>query len=115
MAKKISARSEGQSGAKSWQSRETWIRGLFMVLFAVIWGIAEVVLLGVVVFQFGSMVLVGKTNERLLGFGKDLARFIYEVTLFFTYNSEDKPFPFGPWPQETARKHKPSGAAKQSA
>jgi len=115
MANSTTARPEGQSGAKTWQSRETWIRGLFMLLFAVIWGIAEVVLLGVTLFQFGSMLLAGKTNQRLLAFGKDLARFIYEVTLFFTYNSEDKPFPFGPWPQETARKRKPSGTAKQSA
>jgi hypothetical protein len=27
-----------------------------------------------------------------------LARYVYNCLLFITYNSDDKPFPFGEWP-----------------
>ena len=80
----------------------TWKRGLYMLLFAFIYGIAELVLFAVVLFQFVSMVLVRKTNDRLLDFSRDLIAFIREIYLFLTYNSDNKPFPFGEWPAEAS-------------
>ena len=77
---------------------DTWIRALYMVLFAVIYNIAEIVLLAVVVLQFVLTLLTGRTNARLLGFGESLSTYVYQIFRFLTYNTEDKPFPFGPWP-----------------
>lgn len=78
--------------------RATWIRGLFMLLFAVIYSLAELVVLAVAVFQFGSMLLTRRPNERLLEFGRSLSIFMYQIISFFTYNTDRKPFPFDVWP-----------------
>ena len=86
---------------KNIKERSTWMRGLYMLLFFIIYGIAEFLLVAVVVFQFISMVVLRKTNDRLRDFGRSLSAFIYEILLFLTYNSEDRPYPFGSWPAQT--------------
>lgn len=80
---------------------EVWVRGLFMVLFALVWGVAEVVVVGVALLQFGWVVATGRRNTRLCEFGESLGRFFYEMTAFFTFRSDEKPFPFSDWPTET--------------
>jgi len=77
----------------------TWLRGLFIIIFAVIYSIAEVLLTAVVVFQFLATLFTGETNARLRAFGLSLAAFIYQIASFVTFNSDEKPFPFGPWPE----------------
>lgn len=77
---------------------EIWIRGFYMLLFAVIYSVAEVVLGAVAVFQFGFVLLTTQRNLPLLNFGASLSRFLYEVLLFLTFNTERKPFPFADWP-----------------
>ncbi len=78
--------------------RGTWLRALYMVLFAVIYNITEIVLLAVVLLQFVLVLLLGESNQRLLAFGKGLSTYVYQIFLFLTYNSEEMPFPFNPWP-----------------
>ena len=78
----------------------TWGRAVFMILFGLIYSVAEIVLAVVVVLQFFFVLLNAETNPRLLAFGKELSNFIYQVFLFLTYNKEDKPFPFADWPSE---------------
>lgn len=80
----------------------TWIRGLYIVIFAVIFSIAEVVLGAVVVFQFLLTLFTGATNARLRAFGLSLAAFLYQIVAFMTFNSDERPFPFGPWPEGVA-------------
>lgn len=77
----------------------TWIRGLYIVIFTVIFSITEVLLAAVVVFQFLATLFTGETNARLRAFGSSLAAFIYQIVTFVTFNSDAKPFPFGPWPE----------------
>ena len=78
--------------------RGTWLRALYMVLFAVIYNVAEIVLVAVVLLQFLLVLLLGESNQRLLAFGKGLSTYVYQIFLFLTYNSEEMPFPFNPWP-----------------
>lgn len=88
-------------------SWESWMRGLYMLLFFLIFRIAEIVIAALAVFQFIATLLTGKTNLNLLTFGQKLSTYIYQIMLFFTYNSEEKPFPFSSWPQglpETQKK-----------
>jgi hypothetical protein len=80
---------------------DTWLRGLFIIIFAVIYGITEVLLSAVVVFQFLATLFTGETNARLRLFGLSLAAYIYQIVTFVTFNSDEKPFPFGPWPEGT--------------
>jgi len=81
-------------------TKATWVRGLYMVLFVVFYSITEILVTVVVVFQFLHVLLTGRQNERLLSFGNSLSIYVYEMMSFFTYNSEEKPFPFGEWPVE---------------
>lgn len=86
----------------------TWLRGLFIIIFAVIYCIAEVLLTAVVVFQFFATLFTGETNARLRHFGLSLAAFIYQIVAFVTFNSDEKPFPFGPWPESLPLVHPPT-------
>ncbi|WP_303907699.1 DUF4389 domain-containing protein [Thiohalomonas denitrificans] len=87
-----------RSFKKNIRSRGAWLRILYMLLFAMIYGVAEVVLGAVVLFQIGASLITGRANQRLRNFGQQLATYLYEIVLFLTYQSEVKPFPFEPWP-----------------
>ena len=80
-------------------SQGTWIRGLYMLLFALIYSIAEIVFTAVAVFQFLTALVTGRPNELLLNFGQSLSTYIYQTIQFFTFNSDEKPYPFSPWPE----------------
>lgn len=78
---------------------KTWMRALYMLLFAVIYAVSEVILTAVVVFQFLLVLFTGKTNSRLLKLGQSLSTFIYQILQFLTFNSEAMPYPYGEWPK----------------
>lgn len=94
---------------------ETWIRGLFILLFAFFLVIARIVTSAVVVIQFLFTVFSGQTNKNLKNFGGSLSRYIYQCLLFITYNSNDKPFPFDEWPEPVVLKEVDEAAEIESA
>ncbi len=81
------------------QKKSTWMRALYMVLFAFIFGVVEIILSVVVVFQFIMSLLTGGTNEQLVKLGQSLGTYLYQITLFLTFNSDDYPYPFNAWPE----------------
>lgn len=96
-------------------AKSTWIKGLFIILFAIFYNIAELVLGVVVILQFLTVLFTGKENSRLLTFGQSLSTFIYQVMRFITFNSEEKPFPFNPWPDgPTADENTPEPVSSAS-
>lgn len=76
----------------------TWKRILFMLLFAFIYSIAEIVVTAVVVLQILFRLFTGQPNDRLLAFGRQVSDYIYQILMFLTFNAEEKPFPFSNWP-----------------
>ena len=80
------------------QSRSTWMRALYMLLFVIVYSIAEIVILAVMLLQLAIVLFTGGTNAQLLRLGQDLSTFVYQIFRFLTFNSEDKPYPFGDWP-----------------
>jgi hypothetical protein len=76
-----------------------WLRGLYMLMFALFYSVAEFVLFAVVVIQFLLKLFTGKNNPRLLMLGQSLATYIYQVLQFLTFNSEYQPYPFNEWPK----------------
>ena len=82
-----------------YKSRNAWVRGLFMLLFIFLMGVAKLVMLIVVVMQFFVVLFTAQTNDNLVRFGKSLSGYQYQIMLFLTYNSEIKPFPVGDWPE----------------
>lgn len=85
------------------RDRGTWLRLFYIVLFAAILNIALAVLAAAVILQFGFMLLTGRSNDNLAHLGRTLARFLADVVLYLTFNTDDRPFPFSEWPTGEAR------------
>lgn len=83
---------------KSLTNLETWKRGLFMVVFAIISGVAKLLVTLVAIFQFITVLFKGQTNETTLPLGQSLSTYIYQITLFLTFNTDEMPFPFKDYP-----------------
>jgi Flp pilus assembly protein TadB len=81
------------------ERRAIWMRGAFMLLFIAIYAVAEAVVAAVAVIQFGWLVFTEERNSRLESFGGSLSRFIYQIVRFWTFGSDQKPFPFSDWPR----------------
>lgn len=77
--------------------RPVWERGLYMLLMAVLWHVAELVLFTVAIVQF-IFALLGGPNERLSAFGGSLSRYVQQVAAYLTFASDALPFPFSDWP-----------------
>ena len=81
------------------KSQSTWMRGLYMLIFAVFYTIAEIVLFAVIIFQFLLKLFTAETNERLLKLSQGISTYIYQILQFLSFNSEYQPYPFGAWPK----------------
>lgn len=80
------------------KDRSAWIRILYMLLFAFIYSIAEMVVFGVAILQIGFRLFTGQPHPQLVSFGEGLSQYVYQMLRFFTFASDTLPFPFGPWP-----------------
>ena len=89
----------------------TWMRGLYILLFALFYSVAELVLFAVVIFQFLLKLFTGDTNPRLLKLGQGLATYIYQIIQYMTFNSDYQPYPFGAWPRGEPKTTKKSSAS----
>ena len=81
------------------KSKATWTRFLFMVICSVLVWLASIVGAVVVVLGFLMVLFTGEVNRELRGVGQSLATYIYENIRFLTFNTDERPFPFGAdWP-----------------
>lgn len=81
-------------------SSKHWLRLLFMVLFALLFQVATLVMWVLVVLQFLFSLITGRDNRNLRAFGASLSTYIHQTLKFLTYVSDEKPFPFSDWPSE---------------
>lgn len=79
-------------------TKEKWLKGLYLILFAFVGYIAWVLTLVISIFQFFCDIFLKSPNKNLLDFGKNLNLYLYEIVRFLSYNTETKPYPFTPWP-----------------
>ncbi|GMR08859.1 MAG: hypothetical protein BMS9Abin26_1868 [Gammaproteobacteria bacterium] len=77
----------------------TWLRVLYMILFALIYWVVEFVIAAIVIFQFVAVLITRKPNDALLGLGQSMSSYVYQILRFLTYNSNRHPYPFAPWPK----------------
>ncbi len=80
---------------KSLLSTQSWIRIGIMVLMVVLnkfvqWGINLIALL-----QAAFVLFKGEKNPQATKIGQQLAQYSFDIMQFLTYNSEERPFPFG--------------------
>lgn len=87
-----------QQESTSTDKRSIWIRGLFMVLMALVYQLCGTLLFIVAVIQFLLALLSDGPNTRLLSFGRNLGSYLGQLARFLSFASEDIPFPFSDWP-----------------
>ncbi|MFQ3197090.1 MAG: hypothetical protein ACI8R9_002368 [Paraglaciecola sp.] len=80
---------------------DTWKRGLFMVVFAIISGVAKLIVTLVAIFQFITLLFKGEANKAVIPFGQNLSTYLYQITLFLTFKTDEMPFPFLDFPDGT--------------
>lgn len=80
------------------KNTDTWIRGVFIIIYGVIFYLLFWILWVVVIFQFLMKVLLGNLNDNLMDFSGGLTRYAYQILQYVTFRSEERPWPFGPWP-----------------
>ena len=78
----------------------TWIHGLFLLLFLIIWGFIKTIIVFVMLFQFIHTLFRNTQNQRLIKLGRILCQYGYQIMLFLTYYTTEKPYPFNDWPSE---------------
>lgn len=91
--------SEGNQGV---ERESILLRILWMVIFAIVWQLAEILLGAVVLLQLGYRLFYGAPNAGLLGFGDSLSQYLAQIGRFGTFNSDEKPWPFADWPTAQA-------------
>ncbi|MCW8847511.1 MAG: DUF4389 domain-containing protein [Sedimenticola sp.] len=77
-----------------------WYRGLYMLLFLIVMGIAKGVVFVVAVVQFILVAVNKSPNEPLMKFGQGLSTYLYDINQYLVFNTERKPFPFDDWKSE---------------
>jgi len=88
-----------QDGEQDGKRRAVWLRGGYMLLFLVAFGIAQSLLALISVVQFVTLLIAGRANDYLADFGRGLAMWLAETCGFLTCATERRPFPFAPWPR----------------
>jgi len=77
---------------------DTWMRGLFILIFGVIFYFLIGIVWLLVIFQFITKVVTGNLNAQLEKFSGGLTQYALQILNYVTYQSEERPFPFSPLP-----------------
>ena len=81
------------------KSKSIWLRLFFMLVVALLYSISRIVVTAVVLVQFFWVLLTGEANEKLRVFGQSLSTYTYQIVMYLTFNTEERPFPFdADWP-----------------
>jgi hypothetical protein len=72
-----------------------WMRGLMMLIFAILISLAHTILHALTVVQFVLMVFdKAKPNAQIASFGRSLGGWLAKAAAFQTAQTEAKPWPF---------------------
>ncbi|HET6322574.1 MAG TPA: DUF4389 domain-containing protein [Hyphomicrobium sp.] len=75
-----------------------WLRGLYMLLLAIAFGVGQTLLCLTAIAQFLWLLFAGEANGQLTRFGATLAHWLSDTARFLTCASDVKPFPWSSWP-----------------
>lgn len=94
------------------------LRVLWMVVFVLVWQVAQFLLGALVLVQLIYRLVYGAPNAGMMAFGDSLSQYLAQIGRFGSFHTEHKPWPFSDWPQarpadgETAH---PAGAGRPLA
>ncbi|MDH5189239.1 MAG: DUF4389 domain-containing protein [Rhodospirillaceae bacterium] len=94
---------------------KTWTRIIYIILFAIVFNVAEFIIAAITVVQFFTVLFTGQRNNRLAEMGGSIGEYISEVTAFLTFSSDHMPFPVSDWGQGPERPSAHGRAARSGA
>lgn len=80
------------------QIKEKLLKALCLILFYFIGYVVCILTVAISIFQFFYSVFLKNPNQNLLDFGKKLNLYLYDIVRFISFNTDTKPYPFSPWP-----------------
>lgn len=85
------------------RSRTTWLRLLFMCIYGLFACLAGMIGTVIVAIGFFWVLFTGEVNRELRQVGQAIASYMFDIIRYLTFNTDDKPFPFGGvWPSGEA-------------
>jgi uncharacterized protein DUF4389 len=79
---------------------DVWTRGLFILIYGVIFYFLFFLIWLLVIFQFLMKLITSELNGQLLDFSDSLTKYVSQILLYITFKSEERPFPFSAWPSD---------------
>jgi hypothetical protein len=83
---------------KNVKDKDTWLRFVYLVVFGVAFYLSILLTFATSVFQFLAKLFSGSPFSGLAEFGENMAVYQGQVTRYLTFASDEKPFPFAPFP-----------------
>ena len=77
-----------------------WMRLGYMVLYIVIGYFISAIVFCIAIVQFIYSLINKEPNQKLLAFSHNFAIYAKEIIEYLSYNSEEKPWPIGDYPQK---------------
>ena len=75
-----------------------WQRGLYMLGYGILAYFTFWVLIVMAIVQLIVVAIDGKPNADLRRFSRNAVQYLWELLAFLVFASDDRPFPFGPFP-----------------
>ena len=67
--------------------------------FVIAFGLAQMLLNALAIVQFVWLLVKREPNQPVAGFGMSLSKWLADVAQFLTCATDERPFPWRPWPQ----------------
>ena len=80
------------------KDKDTWLHFMYLVVFGIAFYLSSLLTFATSIFQFFTKLFSGHSFAGMAEFGDNLATYQAQVTRFLTFASNDKPFPFAPFP-----------------
>ena len=74
-------------------------RALYTILYLVIGRFISIVLFVIAITQYIYCWLTGEPNEKILHFTEGLAAYAKQLVSYVGFNTDEKPWPAGDWPE----------------
>jgi|AGBJ01.1.fsa_nt_gi hypothetical protein len=81
------------------QGKAGWIRALYTILYLIIGRFISMILFVIVITQYIYTWLTGEPNEKILHFTEGLAEYTKQLVAYVGFNTDEKPWPVGDWPE----------------
>lgn len=99
MEQQTESQTSESTTAKGKGGADQYLRILFMIGFWIVLRISDWVVGALMIMQFAYRIPSGEDNQKLLDFGDSLTQYIASIVAYQTYQTEEKPYPFSPWPK----------------